>query len=145
MLMSFRKNHKQAAQSGQNLVELALIFPFLMIVLFGVLDLGRVFFVTVNLTNAARESVRFLTRYPDDLSIGFTNTKDIAIEEAGYLGITLEYGQINVLCQDTSEADGICDSGYPATVDVSYDFELILSWLLPDDISLTRTAVMIVP
>ena len=48
---------------GQNILEFALVLPFLAIVVFGALDLGRVFFATIGLTNAAREGVRYLTMH----------------------------------------------------------------------------------
>lgn len=43
---------------GQSLVEFALIFPVLVVILLGIFDLGRVVFAYNSLTNAAREGAR---------------------------------------------------------------------------------------
>ena len=144
--MYYQNIKPRSSEKGQNLVELALVLPFLLIVLFGVLDLGRVFFVTINLTNAAREGVRFLTRHPDDLTnvSPYGRSKSAAIEEASYSGISLSDSQVSADCSNVND-DDYCDSGTPATVSVTYDFDLVMGWLLPSPITITRSAVMIVP
>jgi hypothetical protein len=145
--MDFGKKIQRFNDKGQNILEFALILPFLIIVLFGVLDLGRVFFASINLTNAAREAVRFLTLHPDDIAneyIPYWGSKKAAIEEAGYSGISLNESDVIVDCPDVDN-DDFCDSGNPATVEVTYDFELVLGWIIPSPITVTRTAVMIVP
>lgn len=48
----------RSRQRGQSLVEFALIFPVLIVILMGVFDLGRVVFAYNSLTNAAREGAR---------------------------------------------------------------------------------------
>jgi hypothetical protein len=134
-------------ENGQNLVELTMVLPFLFIILFGALDLGRVFFASINLTNAAREGVRFLTLHPDDLDNVYTpywGSKKAAIEEASYLGFSLAEGDISVECVDADD-DDFCDSGTPASVEVTYDFDLILGWILPSPITVSRSAVMVIP
>ena len=145
--MGIRKKSEQFSEKGQNLLEFALILPFLFVVLFGVLDLGRVFFASINLTNAAREGVRFLTLHPDDIVneyVPYWGAKKAVIEEAGYSGISLSESDVVVDCPN-ADGDDFCDSGNPATVEVSYDFDLVLGWIIPSPISVTRTAVMIVP
>jgi hypothetical protein len=49
---------KRKRSSGQSLVEFALIFPMLLVLLLGFLDLGRVIFYYSSLTNAVREGTR---------------------------------------------------------------------------------------
>jgi Flp pilus assembly protein TadG len=144
--MEIRKR-SQNHELGQNLLEFALVLPMLMIVMFGVLDLGRVFFATISLTNAAREGVRYLTIHPDDVandSAAFWGSKVAAIDEANYSGISLGAGQVTVICSN-ADGDDYCDSGSPATVTVTYNFDLVLGWFLPTPITLTRSAVMLVP
>jgi hypothetical protein len=141
-----KKNHRDC-QKGQNLVELAMVLPFLFVILFGVLDLGRVFFASISLTNAAREGVRFLTLHPDDLVnvyLPYWGSKKAAIEEANYSGVTLSEGDISVECLDEDDND-FCDPGTPASVEVTYDFDLILGWILPSPITVSRSAVMVIP
>jgi Flp pilus assembly protein TadG len=130
---------------GQGLLELALVLPVLLMVLFGVFDLGRVYFSTITLVNAAREGARYLTSHPDDLSTGFVGTEQAAINEASSGGITLLASQVDVTVCDDDDSDGACDSGSIALVTVTHDFELVLGWFLPSPITVTRTAEMVVP
>lgn len=135
-------------EKGQNILEFALILPFLLLVLFGVLDLGRVYFSTITLTSAAREGARYLTLHSDDISnpLGvFRNTKLIAAKEANYAGITVSTSQINVSCINVDDEPEYCDGGKPATVTVTHNFDLVLGWVLPSPISITRSAEMMVP
>ena len=46
-------------QHGQALVEFALVLPILLVVLIGIMDFGRAFFVYSEVSNAAREAVRY--------------------------------------------------------------------------------------
>ena len=127
-------------------MEFALVLPILVLVLFGVLDLGRVFFATISLTNAAREGVRYLTLHPGDVDNEFGGAISTTITEADYAGISVLAGDVNAECfNEYDEDDENCDSGYPATVTVAHDFELVLGWFLPSPISITRSAIMIIP
>jgi Flp pilus assembly protein TadG len=49
-------------QRGQGLVELAVVLPFLLIILMGAIDLGRVFFAYAAISNAAYEAARQAAR-----------------------------------------------------------------------------------
>lgn len=55
---------------GQSLVEFALIFPVLIVILLGIFDLGRAVFAYSSLTNAAREGAR----------LGIVNQSDAMIK-----------------------------------------------------------------
>ena len=128
-------------------MEFALVLPFLAVIVFGVLDLGRVFFATIALTNGAREGVRYLTMHPDDISNeygSYLGSISAAIDEADYSGITITSSDITVTCSN-ADGDDFCDSGTPATVTIEYDFGLILGWILPSPLEITRSAEMIVP
>lgn len=132
---------------GQGLLEFALVLPFLLVVLFGVFDLGRLYFSTIAITSAAREGARYLSVYPDDVSNStpYTNTIGIAKLEAQNSGIILVDDNIHVFCQNTDSDDANCDSGHPAIITITHDFELILGWMLSSPISITRAAQMVVP
>ncbi len=47
------------AERGQGLVELALVLPIFLAMLFGIIDLGRVIWANDSLGNAAREAARY--------------------------------------------------------------------------------------
>jgi Flp pilus assembly protein TadG len=44
---------------GQALVEFALVFPIFMLVLFGIIDVGRYVYVSNSLNEASREGARY--------------------------------------------------------------------------------------
>lgn len=53
-------------QHGQSLVEFALILPVLLIILSGVLDLGRLYYAYVAVTDAAAEGASYASIRPTD-------------------------------------------------------------------------------
>ena len=60
-MMRNKKNHP-----GQSLVEFALVLPLLLMLVIGAMDIGRMFYYKVALTNAAREGANYLAYHPDD-------------------------------------------------------------------------------
>ena len=52
-----RPRFRAARAHGQAIVELALILPVMLVLVAGAIDLGRVFYSTITLANAAREGV----------------------------------------------------------------------------------------
>ena len=57
------------SRKGQAIVETALLLPILMLLVMGSADLGRVFYYSIAVTNAAREAARQGTYY-DPVSNG---------------------------------------------------------------------------
>lgn len=51
---------------GQSVVEFALVLPVLMLLMLIAVDFGRLFFTTIQLTNAAREGVSYAATNPTD-------------------------------------------------------------------------------
>lgn len=136
------------AYPGQSLLELALVLPFLLFVLFGVLDLGRVFFSSITIISAVREGARFLSVYPEDISNDsgpYAGTIQTTIREAADSGLILAPSEVDVSCTNSDDHTDFCDSGDPAVVTVTHDFDLVLGWFLPSPITIERTAQMVVP
>jgi len=52
----FRKLSKK--ERAQSMVEFALIFPLLLLITYGIIEMGRMLFIYIALTNAAREGAR---------------------------------------------------------------------------------------
>jgi hypothetical protein len=67
------------AERGQNLVEFALIFPILFLVLLGILDMGRMTYYASALHNAAREGARYGSLFPDDPDGVITRVQETAL------------------------------------------------------------------
>lgn len=53
-------------EQAQSLVELALLLPFLLLLVLGTVEIGRSFRTYITLNNAAREGAIWLARYPTD-------------------------------------------------------------------------------
>lgn len=82
-------------ESGQSLVEMALSFTILMLLVAGVIDLGRAFFTYISLSDAAQEGGAYAAMEPTD-SAGIrsrvketTNSPvDLSIISDGSIAIT---------------------------------------------------------
>ncbi len=130
---------------GQGIVEFALIIMLLLIIAFGVFDLGRAFHAIITITNASREGARYLTLHPDDSTTGFTGTKNAAVNEANGSSLSLTPGQVSVpLCIDHDAIPG-CDSGYPVKVTVTYAVNFVMDIFFSPSVTMTRSTEMIVP
>jgi hypothetical protein len=55
---------RSGSRSAQSLVEFALVLPLILVLLLGGIDLGRVFFGSVALTNASRVGANYAALYP---------------------------------------------------------------------------------
>lgn len=55
-------HHK--SQRGQSIIELALTFPILLLILSGILDLGRIYYTHIALEDAAGEAALYLALNP---------------------------------------------------------------------------------
>lgn len=104
------------SQKGQSLVEVALILPVLIVIMSGLLDLGRLYFAYVAVTDAAGEGAAYAAIHPDDL--------DGIVERAQ----DASRGQV-VIDEDLVEFDcptcpGV-QSGHSVTVTVTYSFTLV--------------------
>ncbi len=123
---------------GQELVEFAIVLPLLLIIVFGVLDLGRLFHALITITNAAREGARYGMIFPDDI----TGITFVTRREAQSSGI--------ILGPAVSTVSVSRPAGYgemlPVRVTVTYHFQLLITGFLPNQsITLVRYAEMMVP
>ena len=110
-------------ERGQSLVEFVLLLPVLLIILAGVLDLGRMYYIWVALTDAAGEGAAYAAISPTDQD----ETKKRAQEASTGL-VTIEPSMIDI------EAPTVA-TGAPITVSVGYTFTLItpfMNVIVPD-------------
>lgn len=124
----FRKSHR-----GQSLVEMALILPILIIILFGIMEFGRVFHAYLVITHAAREGARYGVIAKDVAEIK-QKVQDTSP------GIELDLAN-DVSVNPATEFP----TGFPLTVRVNYDAELYIPFLnniLPNPIPLTAESTM---
>jgi len=130
---------------GQGLVEFALVLPVLLLVLFGVIDLGRAVYAYSTITNAARTGSR-VAIVDQDTSTTCTNVpvpaKCAAANQAVALGITPSNVTITFCTTDkdcVTDPSQVCTTvkiiDCEAVVTVPYTFTLItpvLSAIFPD-------------
>ena len=137
MMKCKRSSNPKIPQSGQELVEFAIVIPILLLVVFGVLDLGRIFHSAITITNAAREGARYAMKHSDDV-IGIV---DATLAEAQNSGIDLSTSIIDVSCPMG------CDSSLPIRVTVQYNFTfLMIGFVFPDpNLAIIRSAEMMIP
>jgi hypothetical protein len=140
-------NKRMSLQKGQDLAEFALILPLLMLIVFGVLDLGRAFFSAITIANAAREGARKAVLTFDDINDLYDHSASIVAvqQEAANSGVTLN--SISIYCIDggTQLSPPTCYSGDTVRVSVSYDFDLIITQLLGQSITINRKVEMRMP
>ena len=132
--MWMRKSRKGV--QGQELVELAILIPVLLLISFGVLDMGRLFHASITITNAAREGARYGTFDPADVA-GIINA---TYAEAQSSGIDLSSSTITVSCPEG------CGSGFSVRVTINYPFQFIMGLVFADpNLALVRSAEMMAP
>lgn len=79
------------SQKGQSLVETALILPILLMILFGIVDFGRIFHAYLTLDHAGREAARAATiGSEDDVIKSKINSATGSLDKSKYsVGITI--------------------------------------------------------
>ena len=83
--MTWRRARRQR---GQTLVEFALIVPIFALLLFALLDFGRVVYVQNTITQAAREAIRVAMLEPSDSSAKYSAIRAAALNAAPGVGLT---------------------------------------------------------
>ena len=64
---------RKVRERGAAAVELAIVFPLLFLIVAGIIDFGRFFYMQIQVTTAAREGVRAAVMYPDPDSTAKAN------------------------------------------------------------------------
>jgi Flp pilus assembly protein TadG len=114
-------------QGGQSLVELALALPVLLLILLGLADFGRAFYYTTTIANAARAGAEYAAI---NAGVG-ANTTTISYKvcnETGFVAYssTATCPGMTVAVSPSPPVAG----GPDVTVTVTYNFELISSYLV---------------
>jgi hypothetical protein len=137
------RNRLRRSARGQGLVEFAMIVPVLMLVLLLGLDVGRVFFGWVGLTNASRIGANFAAAHPDAWGSPGSATERDSYEEQ----ILADADALNCSLPGTLPNPTFptgTDLGDTAQVSLSCTFTLltpIVSALLGNTITITADSV----
>jgi Flp pilus assembly protein TadG len=147
--MKLFQNRKITPHShGQGLVEFALLIPFLMLIVFGAVDLARAYHAMVTITNASREGARYAMRTN---SAALTPAQKLdaiqqrVVDEAGSSGIKLFKANVTFRCVTSGTNIPPCAAGEPMRVTVSYNFNLLMGAFFVPSINLSRSAEMVAP
>ena len=137
------------ATSGVAAVELALVTPFLALLLVGVIDFGLAWSQQMALSNAARAGAQYtIVRKPVQADIDDIKS---AIEETAPEGVVVET-EVRFYCEcpnsgqevacNTNCGEGIERQSF-VEIDVSYEHELLLPYpAIGDAINLNTTAII---
>jgi Flp pilus assembly protein TadG len=112
---------------GSALMEFSLVLPFLAIVVFGTIDLGRAFALRSRLTNMAREGAFYAQYHPDDVS-GCTPSSITAAaraEDTGVTGATITVYNATTGAVVTNSCGGTTGGGVRIRVQVSEPMSII--------------------
>jgi hypothetical protein len=126
---------RQPTEKGQSLVELALLLPFLILLLAVVIDASRLFDAAIVLVQAAREGARFATVQPA-----------LTEAEIGALVVTDVVGSgtnVTHMADFSTDNVAVILGSTAVTVTVQYEFPLWFGGILGlDSVTVTRQGVM---
>lgn len=127
------------------MVEMALLIPLLVLIIFGAIDLARAYFAQVTITNASREGARYAMRINNDIdpNTNITSLKQRVIAEAANK-IVLTASDITVTCNGAAYISS-CPSGGVIRVTVEYDFDLLMGAFFIPTIRLSHYTEMVAP
>ena len=132
---------------GSSFVEIALLLPFLLLLFVGAVDLGRLYFMCVEITGAAQAGALYGVQNPGDTS-GMQSAASAGASSLSGITTTATYG---CECSDGSSRSASCGTtptctyNYVNYVDVasSVQYSPIFSYPgLPSTMTLTREAKM---
>ena len=135
-------------QNGAALVEFAIVLPLLLILIFGIIEFGVMFYDKAMLTNATREGTRAAILYADDRTVppaaGASEAElekykeDVAKKKAPIETVVKQYCEDNLITfGDSSDLSieegtikiepGPCESSADnVTVSVSYEYSFLV-------------------
>jgi hypothetical protein len=128
-----KKFRKINNQNGAAMVEFAIVLPLLLILVFGIIEFGVMFYDKAVITNASREGVR----------AGITGLGDPEIKQ-----IVLNYCNVNLINLDGNDAFDpnkifISSDGSDLIVRLEYSYDLLLgSFFGFDNTTISAATVM---
>ncbi|MBN1642892.1 MAG: pilus assembly protein [Anaerolineae bacterium] len=105
---------QRRTERGQGLLELGLLLPVLLLLLLGILDVGRLYMTLVAINDAAAEGASYAAQYP-----ARTMRIQQRAAESSTAMTTIDPSLVLVTYVDPPS------SGDPITVTVQYDYEML--------------------
>jgi len=97
---------RAGSERGASLVEFGLMLPFLVLFLLGVIDLGRAYYINLEVTNAAYAGALYGTQNPTDV----TGMQNAALGDAADLAGMTVAATYGCECSDGSNVVAACSS-----------------------------------
>lgn len=123
------RQRRVRGDEGAAAVELALVLPLLLLLVFGIIEFGRVFNASIEMSGGAREGARAIV-----VGRSLTEASNIALAAAptacggGGCGVTT--------------VNAPCTAGANVTFTIAQPWEIRIPFLPTTTFDLTRTAVM---
>ena len=134
-----RRVHGRRRTRGQSLVEFALVFPIVVVILLAIFDLGRLVFAYNDIGNAARQGARtaIIDQAPN-------HARDRVIQMATSLGLQASDVVVSYIESDGSACPTPKTIACQAVITVSYDWSAITPVIgnIVGPITVTTTAQM---
>ncbi len=114
---------RSSKERGQAMVEFALVLPIIILIVVGVVDLGRAIYAYSVISNAAREGARYASVDPTNTAEITTRTKALTSGlEASHIRV-FPSCVINVANPAQAQPPNPCDAWNFYEVRVEYDFQ----------------------
>jgi Flp pilus assembly protein TadG len=130
MMRKIQKHNRKRSEQGQSLIELAISFMVIILVLAGAVDFGRAFFAIIALRDAAQEGVLYASINPDDepgieSRVQTMSSSPIDMSAIPATDIDVAWSDPAHKCAGFYDNGGTKES-YSVTVSVEYDFDFTM-------------------
>lgn len=120
-------------RAGQGLVEIALALPFLLMMLLGTVDLGRAFYYSIGVSNAAGAAALAASRAPSD-AVSRASVRQRVCDETGWVaygdtGACSSLRAVTVACVANDPNVAVADP--KVSVRVTFQWPLVSFYLAP--------------
>ena len=132
----FELLRRAMSDTGANVVEMALVSMFLLVLIGGMVDLGGAFQNYIIITNAAREGARTAARLPchrtggsDDNTVAISNAiRQAVVDEAAGSNLALDGSQVTIIPDPITTACPVAGEPYEIRVEIQYQTLLGSLW-----------------
>ncbi|MEL7563574.1 MAG: TadE family protein [Dehalobacterium sp.] len=118
---------------GQAMVELALILPILLLLIFGIVEFGRIFSTQLLLTSSAREAARIAAVGASDIAIVTNVENNASVLDSSKIMVTISPDELSRI------------RGNAVTVHIEYPVKIyapIISGIIGDPFTVNGEATM---
>lgn len=116
-------------ERGAAMVEMAIVLPLLLLLVFGIIEFGRLYNAQVTLTHAAREGIRDYVIFQEP-----GQAEDVARN-----AVSSNFDDSPMVVDITPDP---CEAGLPTTMTITYPFNMRIPFIGDNVITITTRGVM---